>query len=321
MKFVAPKPAPRGFARRVPPAIFPPILGLFALGLGWRRAMIVLDLPRQIPETALGAITLLFVFSFVAYMAKLILRPMVLREELRLMAGRLGLSAMIAGLYFLAMTLSPYLPDPARWLLSAALVLHAGLIVLILGTFARGPAEARRYSPAGQLYFVSPIIGAAAAADLGPAHLALGLLAGALAVAIALWLRGADRLWRRGLAAPLRPLLALHLMPAGVAGLAALSLGQEGVAEVFASVAALMLAAGVLGGRWLTRSGFTALWGAFTFPLAATASLWIDLGGMWRMAGSVLLVGATFVTLPIAFRVLKLWAGGQLAVKTNAAIA
>jgi len=96
---------------------------------------------------------------------------------------------------------------------------------------------------------------------------------------------------------------------------------MPGLALGFGVVSAVLLAALGLAGRWLLRAGFSPLWGALTFPLAATASFWLSLGGGWRIPGGLVLVAATLIVIPIAIQVVKLWAKGQLAVKTNAAIA
>ncbi len=321
MKFAAPSATPKGFARRVPPAIFPAIMGLFGLGLAWQRAEAVLDLPAGIAGVILGAVTLLYLFALGAYLAKLLRRPAVLIEDLRILPGRLGVSAMMACLYLVAISLAPHAPDLARGLLQVALGLHAGIILLLGWSFLRGPAEQRRYSPAGHLYFVSPIIGANAAALAGFDYLALGLLAATLLTAALIWAWGADRLWRDGMAAPLRPLLALHLAPAALTGLTAQALGLQNLSLVAAAAAAMTLGGLILGLRPLTVSGFSPLWAAFTFPLAATASLFLVLGGAWQIAGLLILAVATLIIPAITFRVMKLWAGGQLAIRTNAASA
>jgi tellurite resistance protein len=74
--------------------------------------------------------------------------------------------------------------------------------------------------------------------------------------------------------------------------------------------------------RWLTTAGFSPLWGAFTFPLAAFSSAMMSLAGqsmVFGVLGALSLAGALAIIPPIALRVLKLWASGQLALKTNAA--
>lgn len=325
MKFAPPSPTPRGFARRVPPAIFPSIMGLFGLGLALRRAAASLGEPsgtgQAAAEMILGAVVLLYVTGLVSYAAKLTRRPSVLPEELRTMPGRLGLSAFVTCFYLLATTLSPYLPDLARGVFWAGLALHLALIALILQTFATGPAEQRRFSPAGHLYFVSPVVGAVTAALAGYSSLAFAITLFAVVLAGVLWAWGADRLIREGMSPPLRPLLALHLAPAAVIGLAAALLGLLGVAHVMAALSGFILAALIIGVRKITAGGFSALWGAFTFPLAATASLWLVLGDQWRIPGLAALVLSVLVIPPIAYRVVKMWMSGQLAIRTNAAAA
>jgi tellurite resistance protein len=75
-------------------------------------------------------------------------------------------------------------------------------------------------------------------------------------------------------------------------------------------------------GRWLTEAGFSGLWGAFTFPLSAFATALVMLsngqGGLGVVAMCVLLAASGVVPF-IAYRILKLWAQGTLAAKTNAA--
>jgi len=64
-------------------------------------------------------------------------------------------------------------------------------------------------------------------------------------------------------------------------------------------------------------AGFSALWAAFTFPLAAFASALfaVDLGA----TGTIVLALAAAGIPPILIKVLQAWAKGGLAAKTNAA--
>jgi tellurite resistance protein len=91
----------------------------------------------------------------------------------------------------------------------------------------------------------------------------------------------------------------------------------------FAAVLFLVLLARV---RWLTEAGFSGFWSAFTFPLAAFAGvLFLTAQGLpsepVRMLGGLVLIAATLIIPPIAFKVMQLWAKGVLAQKTNAATA
>jgi tellurite resistance protein len=83
------------------------------------------------------------------------------------------------------------------------------------------------------------------------------------------------------------------------------------------AMATVILLALVISGRWVLEAGFSAMWGALTFPLVAYASALFALG--FDLAGMAMLVVALGVVPMIAWRVITLWGSGQLAAKTNAA--
>lgn len=321
MTFKPPAPTPPGLWRRVPPAIFPSIMGLFGLGLAWRRGTDVFVLPRGIAETILGAVALLFVFAFLAYSVKVIRRPSVIVEELRILPGRAGVVTMVLSLYLLSITLAPYSAVVAQAILVAGFSVHAALVVLLVHQFVTGPAEQRRVTPIWHLSYVGFIIGAQAATLFEFYVLSLVLFVATALIAALIWSVSLEQVIKETVPAPLRPFLSIHLAPVALLGLVAAALELDAVAMGCAGIAALMMVVLVARVLWLTEAGFSALWGAFTFPLAATANLWLTVGGIWRWPGGIALVAATLIVPAIAFRVVRLWAGGQLAVKTNAAIA
>jgi tellurite resistance protein len=296
-------------------------MGLFGLGLAWRRGGEVFDLPGGIAEALLGAVTLLYLFALVAYAVKILRRPSVIVEELRTLPGRAGVATMVLCLYLLSITLAPYIAAVARSVLFAGFAVHAVLVALLVHQFLTGPVEQRRVTPVWHLSYVGVIIGALAATGFEYYFTALVLLAATSLIAALVWSVSAEQMIKETVPAPLRPLLAIHLSPVALFGLVARALELDAVALGSAGVAALLLVWFLARVRWLTEAGFTAFWGAFTFPLAATASLWLGVGGIWRLPGGVALVLATLVILPIGWRVLRLWAGGQLAMKSNAATA
>ncbi|PKP72927.1 MAG: tellurium resistance protein [Alphaproteobacteria bacterium HGW-Alphaproteobacteria-6] len=322
-------PRPGGLWRRTPPAIFPPIMGLFGLGLGWRRGAAAFgmspgpaaDMVHAVAEAILGAVTLLFLFALLAYGAKVLRRPGVVAEDLRILPGRAGVAALVLSLYLLALVAVQYRPAMTGNLLIGALVAHGALVLLLLRGYARGPAEQRRVTPVWHLNYVGGIIAALAALKLGWQGCALILFAASTLIAVAIWAVSLGQLLAERVSAPLRPLLAIHLSPAALIGAVAAGLGMATVAQGFAVLSAVILAVLVLRARWLTAAGFSPLWGAFTFPLAATAGLWLTLGGRWHLPGALTLLAATVVVPWIAARILRLWAGGQLAQRTNAATA
>jgi tellurite resistance protein len=321
------KPEARpGLFRRTPPAIFPPILGLFGLGLAWRRGEGAFGMPDAPVEGYLGAVTLLFVFALVAYGVKVVLRPRVLTEDFRVLPGRAGLAALTMSLMMLAAVLVPYAPAVAAWLLAGGVVLHALVALAAARLYVAGPQEARQVTPVMQLTFVGFIVAPLAAIPLGMTLLATMILWYSLAAAAAIWAAGLRPLLTGIAPPPLRPLQAIHLAPAALTGTAAHLLGLPllGTAmAVFAFALFLVLLARV---RWLTEAGFSGFWSAFTFPLAAFAGvLFLTAESLpsepLRMIAGLVLIAATLIIPPIAFKVMQLWAKGVLAQKTNAATA
>lgn len=302
------------FRGRLPVVVFPPLLGLFGLGLAWRRAALSpLGLPEAAGELILGAVSLLYAFFLALYMLKFLRRPAVIRDDLAAPAGRAGSAAMLLCLYLAAAAVLPHSAPLAEALFWAGLALHLGLVILLVGVLLSGPPEGRRITPVWHLSFVGFILAAPIAPALG--HIGIGFVLFLTMAALAglIWSAEVEALGAALPPAPLRPLLAIHMAPAAVLGLTANVMGLVIMAHIFAVIAAAMMLALILTLRWATRSGFSPLWGAFTFPLTAAASLWLSLGGFWFWPGAATLAAASLAVPVIAFRVLRLWAGGRLA--------
>lgn len=314
-----PKP---GLWRRTPPAIFPPIMGLFGLGLGWRAAADAFGVTPAFGDFILGAVALLFAFALIAWLAKPLRRLSVVLDELRVLPGRAGLAAASLSLMLLAASLVPLAPGAARGLAVLAFSVQVGLVAVLIHVLRSGPPEGRVVTPVFHLTFVGFIIGGVAANALGEYQIARMLLWAMLIPAGVIWGISARQLISRPPPVPLRPLLAIHLAPASLFTIVASGAGLETAAHAFAALAAAIFVALLISVRWLTAAGFSALWGAFTFPLAAfaTALILVSQGqGAMGWLGGFLLAFATLFILYIAYRILKLWAGGMLAAKTNAA--
>lgn len=307
--------ASRGFFRRMPPAVFPPLLGLTGLGLGWRRAAEVTALPAGLAEAFLGGITLLWVFMVGAYLSKVLRRPGVLAEELALLPGRAGLAAAHVSAFLMAAVIAPYQPQLALGLLAVAVLSHMCLGAWILRAYFTGPQEARVVTPVWQLVFTGYIILPFTLVPLGYPGLAQAFWGYAVFSGVVIWGISAGQLIRRIPPAPLRPLLAIHLAPASLMTISSVLLGYPGVALVTGIFACGLLAALVLSGRWLTEAGFSPFWGAFTFPLAAFANALMALG--WLIPGLLALVAASAMVAFVAARVWQMWARGTLAIRTN----
>lgn len=306
---------------RTPPAIFPPILGLLGLGLALKRGLAVLALPVGLADAVLGAVSVLWAFAVVAYVAKLARRPAVLAEDMASLPGRAGLAAASMGGMLMAAVLAPFSPVIAVGLLWLALLVHLLLALRLVMILRRAAPEGRSVNPTSHLSFVGFIVGGVGAGALGLDWLGTVLLALTIPVAVVIWGLSAVEFTRRTPPPPLRPLLAIHLAPASLFATVAILSGHETIATVFAALAAILLVALVISARWLLAGGVTPMWGALTFPLAACASALILQGGLWQVAGIAVLVAALGAIPAIAWAVLKLWPGGQLAARTNAATA
>lgn len=314
-----PRPVQAGLWARTPPALFPAMMGLAGLALAWRRGIGAFALPAGLADILAGAIALLVAFALLTMVVKIARRPAVLADDLRILPGRAGMAAAVLTAWLLAALVAPFAPllGRALWVLTA--LAWGGLAVAYIRALLAGPAEQRQVTPAWHLMFTGLIVGALAALLIGWPGVARLLFWPALVAAGGIWAVSLRQMLRARPPAPLRPLLAIHLAPVALFGTVSAGLGWADAALGFGLVSVVVLGALVAAARWLLAAGFSPFWGALTFPLAATTSLWLVLG--WRLAGGLLLVAATLVILPIAFRIWKMWASGQLATKTNAAIA
>lgn len=313
------------FGQRTPPAIFPPVFGLLGVGLAWRRAEAAFMTPPAIADFLLGMIALLFLWCLFAYGVKVLRRPGVFLEDLAILPGRAGLSAMMLSLFLMAAVLLPYGAGLSTVVLIVGLAGYGLLWLVLAWVKLTGPAEQRIVNPVWHLAFVGFIIAPLSAIPLGFVAASKVVFWVSLGIAVVIWAISLRQILQRDPPPPLRPLLAIHLAPASLFGIVAVMLGWTQVAIGFALLGGVILLALLLRARYITAAGFSPLWGAFTFPLAAYANLMLALangqGDIFRVIGAVLLIAATFVVPVIAVKVLQGWAKGQLAAKTNAATA
>lgn len=306
---------------QVPPAIFPVLLGLLGLAGALRLGLERLDLPLAAADLVAGLVLGLCAFGLLAYLVKLGRRPGVILEDLRVMPGRTALAAGTGSVMMAAVVLSPFSPGAAQALLWIGLALHALLAGLAITVLAGLPREARGVNPGWHLLFTGFILGAPPAALLGHEALARGLIWATLPVALAIWGASLAQLLRSTPPAPLRPMLAIHVAPACLFATASALTGQAQLATGFSVLAIVISLTLVSAGRWITFSGVTPLWGAFSFPLAALATALLRQGGGLASFGMGVLAVALVAVPWLAWKVLKDWPGGRLAAKTNAATA
>ena len=310
------------FGRNTPPAGFPVLLGGLGLGVAWRTAGTTYQSMQGLGEILLGAGVALFLAGFSGYALKVARRPTVMAEDMLSLPGRAGLAAMMMCWMLVAASLVPYAPDLAKLVLIGSIALHVGTMLLAIRVMAGLPAEARPVTPVWHLTFVGTIVAAVTAAALGWQTLAAQIY-GATLLAAALIYFGTLILSRPGRTpAALRPILAIHLGPVSLFATAAVGLGWPVLAYWFGWLALacfLILTARVL---WLIAGGFSALWGAFTFPLSAFAVAMLllsDRNPVFEVFGLIALLAATLIIPPIALKVMQLWLKGKLAAATNAA--
>jgi len=304
---------------RTPPAIFPSILGLLGLASALRLGLGRMGWDQGLGDLAAGLVVALWAFAAVAYGVKLARRPGVVMEDLRVLPGRSGLATLTMGGMVTAGLVAVYSAPAGAVLLVLALAGHGVLALLLARLLLTLPPEARAVNPTLHLSFVGFIVGAAPALALGWGLLAELLFWAALPVAVGIWGLSLRQFVAAVPPAPLRPLLAIHLAPAALLALVAGLMGKPMLADLFVGLGAVSALILLAAARWVTASGPSPLWGAFTFPLAALASAMLVAGGLWLWPGLLLLAVGLVVFPAIAWWVLKRWPGGKLAAVTNAA--
>jgi len=118
--------------RRMPPAIFPPLLGLVGLTLALRLAGDVYGFGRLISHCVLCVALVFYCIAAMAYGAKFIKRPGVILQDLQGLPGRAGLAAMSLAGMLLAAALAPYVPVLAFCVLLVSFAGHAILLALVI---------------------------------------------------------------------------------------------------------------------------------------------------------------------------------------------
>jgi len=176
------------FWRRTPPALFPATLGLFGLGLAWQKAGALGGWAAGVGDLILGMVRLLFLVAFVPYAMKLLVRPAVLLEELKVMPARAGVAALSMSLMVMAAGLMGIVLSLAASVWYLGLVLHAVFFVAVMVTLLRGPVEQRKPTSAQHLPFVGFIVAPLAGVGLGYGDLSLVIFWGSLAIALVIWI-------------------------------------------------------------------------------------------------------------------------------------
>ncbi len=311
--------------RSTPPAIFPVILGLVGLSLAWRGLGISFELTAGFGDILLGVTTAILAFFALSYLAKLVARPAVLMDDLKSPPGRAGLSAVSMSFIVLAAGLLPY-GEIARYVWWFGILLHAVIATFVVKSMAKSPPEGRSVTPFQLLPFVGLVTAPLAGVALGYGLLSQILTYISLLAFAVILFQLAAKFIRTRPPEPLRPTYAIILAPLSLFGMAFGQFGPEiGFTVFYIAVWAYAIALLVFA-KWLTKAGFTPMWGSFTFPLATFTN--INIMAMAKGYGLVATAGAiagglisTALIFFISHKALKMWAKRDLAKKTGAAVA
>ncbi len=313
------------FWRRTPPALFPSLMGLFGLGLAWRAASDFgpFAITPWIGNVILLIACLLELFILSSYISKVSYRPSVVRDDMASVPGRAGVSAITISVILFAAALVPYSPTVASAALFIALPIHLFTTVLALAIMSRTEGGLV-VSPAWHLSFVGLIVCCLVAVPLGYIGLAKVIFAITFLASLIIYAVSLIQMSKAEMLAPMRPMLVIHLAPLSLFATTAALLNAPKLSLFFAALA--IGAAGVLlsAVRYLIASGFSPLWGAFTFPIAALSVALFSISASvsafaWLALLPLILVSV--LTPVILVRVLIMWASGALAIKTGAATA
>jgi len=163
------------FYRRTPPALFPCLLGLIGLALLWRR-MADFGAPVWIGE-ALSVISVgLFGFAFACYVTKLVLRPSVVLDDLRIGPARGAVSAGSVCLLLAAAIFVPYDFRLAGVLWWAGLTFHLVYLLCVMKTLKSIDAMRQSVTPVLLLPFVGFIVASIAGPQLDYRILSISFL-------------------------------------------------------------------------------------------------------------------------------------------------
>lgn len=309
--------------RRAPPAIFPVCLGLLGLGLGWRNASDVLPIAHEIGDILLGMASAYFVFFLAFYLRKLMARPSVLFDDMKSAPARAGIAAAAMSMMLLAAALLPFgISVPQVWW--AGVILQIGASIVVCYAIWKDTPEHRHFTPYQYLTFVGPVVGPIAGIPLGYVWESIALTLAALVAHLIITTGYGRTLIRARPPLMLRPSLAIFLAPNC---LFALSFGLLGIDWAFnlfywiANIVALVL---LLMSFWLVRGGWSPVWAAFTFPIAAFVN--VQVMAVAKGAGFLAVFGVyaglaigTPLIGYVAYRFTLSFVTGELAKKSGAA--
>ena len=310
--------------RHMPPAVFPPVLGVIGLSLAWIRGGAALGFGLGIGYAILIVATILYGALLVAYLAKLSRRHGVFREELESIPGRLGLATMLLCAMLIASALSPIAPNLASALVFFAFCSHIILAASVLIHIVWGGPMQRKVTPVWHLTFVGFIVATQAFAQLDYTALTLTVFALTFIAALGIYGVSLEQMKSSEMPVPMRPAVMIHLAPISLFGVTASLIGLPTVTTIFTWCATGVFIILLSRLRWIVQSGFTPFWSSFTFPVAAYTGLLLSQSGnnfIFKWLGILLLALITIYIPIILCRVLIMFWDGRLAKMTKSVAA
>lgn len=312
--------------RQTPPAVFPVCLGFMGLALGWTGLVDIIPwVSEDLSHLLLASSTGYFVWFVGFYLAKVIARPAVLFEDMRTPPARAGIAAMAMSMMLLAAALLPFgLSVPLVWwtgvvmqIIASALVLHA---------VWKDPPEKRHFTPFQYLTFVGPVIGPIAGVPLGYVWQSQVLIWAALVAFVIVTIGIFVTIKNDPLPKHLRPAVMIFLAPVSLFALGFGTLGNETAFTIFFWAGNAVFIKLLTLVPWMVRGGYTPVWAAFTFPIAAWLNVQVmavqrGFGSIAEIGVYVGLVVATPVVFYLVYRTVMEWVSGDLAKRSHAAVA
>jgi len=312
--------------RQTPPAIFPVCLGFMSIALAWRNAADLVGwLSEDMGNILLALSTAFFLWFLMFYFAKVAKRPAVVMEDMRTPPARAGMAAAAMSMMLLAAALLPLnLSVPQVWWVGVAMQVFASVVVL--WAIWADPPHKRHFSTFQYLTFVGPVVGPLAGVPLGYVWESVLLINAALVAFVIVTAGIFATLKRDPIPDALRPSVMIFLAPVSLFALGYGTLGQDSMFAVFYWVCNLVALVLVVMLPWMMKGGFSPVWAAFTFPIAAFTN--VQIMAMAKGYGSPaeigtyagLLLGTPFIAW-ISYRSVMDWVTGDLSRRSHAAVA
>jgi len=313
------------FWRRTPPALFPCLLGFLGLALAWRRAVNLWSLPSWISEAIAAVAVSLFVVTFLSYLAKLMARPLVVMDDMKIVPARGAVSAGSMCLMAIAPLVLPYGLAGARMIWLASVGLHLVYMLCVIWAMVKAKEIFKHITPPIFLPFIGIIVAAASGPSFGYNDFSAFLLVITLPIFALICIVSLVNLVKGHVPRLLHPSYAIVVAPTSVYGAGAFVVWPLDVFFWFWLVSLVAGLATVPFWKWLIKDGWSPAWGSFTFPLASFSTTMLmgieaDYGVVATTAAVIGLILATTVIPYVVWKTYRFWFTGNLAQATGAAV-